>query len=261
MEFRVAGRVVAEYCSGVGVEATLGPRPYLHPVRTLAGAVVTDAVPADHRWHLGLSLAMQDVNRNNLWGGRTYVRDQGYTWLDDHGSITGEGFDEVRPDGFVQRLAWRGADGKVLLSERRTMTASLLDERSWVLELGWALTAEQTVTLGSPATNGRPGGAGYGGCFWRVAPGANLGLSAGELTGEEQVNGSAEPELVWRGESDGSAYTLRFSGLGEGDRWFVRTSEGATGYPGVCAAWAYEQVRVVEAGETRLGALRVVISD
>lgn len=261
MEFRVAGRVVAEYCSGAGIEATLGPRPYLHPLRTLAGTVVSDAVPADHRWHLGLSLAMQDVNRNNLWGGRTYVRGQGYTWLDDHGSITGEGFDEVRADGFTQRLAWRGADGKVLLSERRTMAASVLDERSWVLELGWALTAAETVTLGSPATNGRPGGAGYGGCFWRVAPGANLGLTAGELTGEEQVNGSAEPVLVWRGESGGVPYTLRFSGLGEGDRWFVRTSEGSTGYPGVCAAWAYEQTRVIEAGATRTGALRVVISD
>jgi hypothetical protein len=261
VKFTVDGRVVAEYADGVGLDPTLGVRPYLHPVRTLAGTVVTDAVPEDHRWHLGLSLAMQDVNRNNLWGGRTYVRGQGYTWLDDHGSITAEGFDEVRPDGFAQRLAWRGADGKVLLDERRTFAASYRDERSWVLELGWELSAPEAVTLGSPATNGRPGGAGYGGCFWRVARGANLGLSAGELAGEEQVNGSAEPELRWRGESGGAAYTLVFSGLGDGDRWFVRTSEGATGYPGVCAAWAYDQPRVIEAGETRTGAMRVVISD
>ncbi|WP_239120367.1 PmoA family protein [Catellatospora chokoriensis] len=261
VEFMVAGRVVAEYRSGAEVAPTLGPRPYLHPIRTLAGTLVTDAMPDDHRWHLGLSLAVQDVNRNNLWGGRTYVRDQGYTWLDDHGSITGEGFDEVGSGGFAQRLAWRDADGKVLLAERRSMTATYLDERSWMLELGWWLTATQAVVLGSPATNGRPGGAGYGGCFWRIAPGANLALTAGELAGEEQVNGSAEAELVWRGESGGAAYTLRFSGLGSGDRWFVRTSEGSTGYPGVCAAWAYEHPRLIEAHETWHGRLRVVISD
>ncbi|GAA1631445.1 PmoA family protein [Saccharothrix algeriensis] len=261
LKLTVAGRVVGEYRDGVGVERSLGVRPYLHPLRTLAGTVVSDAFPEDHRWHLGLSLAVQDVNRNNLWGGRTYVRDRGYTWLDDHGAITSEGFDEVRADGFVERLAWRGADGKVLLRERRTVAAAHLDERAWVLELGWELSAEEEVVLGSPATNGRPGGAGYGGCFWRVAPGANLGLSAGELSGEEQVNGSVEPELVWRGESGGAAYTLVFSGLGDGDRWFVRTSEGATGYPGVCQAWAYEQPRVIGAGETRTGSLRVVISD
>ena len=31
------------------------PRPYLHPVRTLGGEVVTDCRPADHPWHKGIS--------------------------------------------------------------------------------------------------------------------------------------------------------------------------------------------------------------
>ncbi|MFD0596522.1 DUF6807 family protein [Catellatospora coxensis] len=97
--------------------------------------------------------------------------------------------------------------------------------------------------------------------FLAGGAGGEPGADRGELTGEEQVNGSAEPELVWRGESGGAAYTLRFSGLGDGDRWFVRTTEGPTGYPGVCAAWAYEHTRTIEAGDTRTGALRVVISD
>nr|BFE71341.1 hypothetical protein GCM10020092_046420 [Actinoplanes digitatis] len=48
---------------------------------------MTDALPEDHRWHLGVSVAMQDADGVNLWGGRTYVRGQGYTWLEDHGRI------------------------------------------------------------------------------------------------------------------------------------------------------------------------------
>ena len=38
---------------------------------------MTDAHPADHDWHLGIGVAVQDVAGWNLWGGRTYVRDQG----------------------------------------------------------------------------------------------------------------------------------------------------------------------------------------
>lgn len=33
-----------------------GPKPYLHPVRTLAGDVVTAYRPNDHRWHKGIQM-------------------------------------------------------------------------------------------------------------------------------------------------------------------------------------------------------------
>lgn len=261
MDLRLAGRTVASYVLAPSLDPTLSPRPFLHPIRTVAGTVVSDALPEDHRWHLGLSLAMQDVNRNNLWGGRTYVRDAGYTWLADHGSITHEGFAHRSDDRLVQRLAWRGHDGGILLAEERTITATLDGAdgggaRGWVLELSWRLRAATDVVLGSPATNGRPDGAGYGGCFWRGAPGT-AEVRAGVLTGEEQVNGCAEPQLRWQGETGGAPYTLIFSGLGPGDRWFVRTGI----YPGVCAAWAFEQPRVLGAGQTHTGGLRVQIRD
>src|SRR5882724_1057356 len=81
------GRPVAEYVFEPKLEPTLSPRPYLHPVRTLAGTVVTDFLPADHLWHLGVSLGVPDVSGTNLWGGRSYVHGQGYVWLADHGSI------------------------------------------------------------------------------------------------------------------------------------------------------------------------------
>ena len=69
----------------------------------------------------------------------------------------------------------------------------------------------------------------------------------------EEVNGSAEPRLVWRTD----AYALTCSGLGAGDRWFVRAGI----YPGICVAWAFEKVRVIEVGQTWSGRFRVVIED
>jgi hypothetical protein len=198
---------------------------------------------------MGLSLAVQDVNGTNLWGGRTYVRDQGYTWLDDHGTITHEGFDELSDSVVVQRLAWRDKAGGVLLHEVRTIEASPADPRSWSLALAWDLTAVSRVVLGSPTTNGREYGAGYGGCFLRLAE-APESVSAGLLEGEESVNGCDEPEIHWVA----SDYSLRVVGA---ERWFVRTSM----YPGICDAWAFEKVRVIEAGETWSGSFHAVISD
>ncbi|HET6346532.1 MAG TPA: DUF6807 family protein, partial [Myxococcota bacterium] len=225
------------------------PRPYLHPIKTLGGKVITDVEPEDHKWHMGLSLAVQDVNGTNLWGGRTYVRDQGYTWLDDHGTMTHEGFDELSDSVVVQRLAWRDKAGSVLLEEVRTIEAVLAGGRSWALTLAWELTAVPRVTLGSPTTNGREFGAGYGGCFLRLAE-APESVTAGVLDGEEEVNGCDEPEIHWQA----SDYSLRVSGS---KRWFVRTGM----YPGICDAWAFEKVRVIEAGQTWSGSFQVLISD
>jgi hypothetical protein len=233
----------------VATYVVAAPRPYLHPIKTLGGKVITDVEPEDHKWHMGLSLAVQDVNGTNLWGGRTYVRDQGYTWLDDHGTITHEGYDELSDSSVVQRLAWRDKAGSVLLIERRTIEASLVDPQSWSLMLSWDLTAVPRVTLGSPTTNGREYGAGYGGCFLRLAEPPSE-VAAGELVGEEAVNGCDASELLWRT----SDYSLRVSGA---ERWFVRTSM----YPGICDAWAFDKVRVIEAGQTWSGSFKALIAD
>jgi len=57
------------------------PKPYVHPLRTLAGDVVTDYRPNDHRWHKGLSLTASHLSGANLWGGNSYVHGQGYLEL------------------------------------------------------------------------------------------------------------------------------------------------------------------------------------
>jgi hypothetical protein len=261
VQLRIDDQVVAEYVVSPELEPMLSPRPYLHPVRTLDGVVVTDALPADHRWHLGASLAVQDVSGTNLWGGRTYVRDTGYTWRPDHGRIEHVEFVKRTDDGLVQRLCWRDPDGASLLDEERRLHARRLPARAdaWVLELGYALTAppDRTITLGSPATNGRPGGAGYGGFFWRAAPAAEPPrVFTATASGENAVNGSTEPWVAMVSPLP-NPYTLVFMGLAAGTHWFVRSAM----YPGVCAAFAFEEPKVIGPGETFAGQHQIVVAD
>ncbi|WP_320064164.1 PmoA family protein [Micromonospora sp. RTGN7] len=266
----VGGVEVARYVVAQDLDVTHGPRPYLHPVRTLAGTVVTDALPEDHVWHLGASLAVQDVDGTNLWGGRTYVRDAGYTWRDDHGRIVHTRWTERADDVLEHRLQWRDPSGGVLLTEHRRIAATPVPATpaipvpatpgAWRLDLRYALTApaDRDVPLGSPATNGRPGGAGYGGFFWRAVAAEPPHVFTASADGEEAVNGCAAPWVALAGTGpDGGAYTLVFTGLGPGDRWFVRT----TMYPGVCVAFAFEAPAVVPAGGSRHGRHTVTVAD
>lgn len=256
----VGDREVAHYVVDPDLDPRHGLRPYLHPVRTLAGTVVTDALPEDHVWHLGASLAVQDVDGTNIWGGRTYLRDTGYTWRDDHGRIRHDGWARRAPDHLAHRLSWCDRDGRVLLTEHRRLAARALPATGWVLDVEYTLTAPagRDVTLGSPATNGRPGPTGYGGFFWRAVAATPPAVLTAGAEGEEQVNGSAEPWVAMLGATaDGAAYTLLFSGLGPGDRWFVRSSM----YPGVCAAFAFDRPRVIPAGTSRTGRHRIAVLD
>lgn len=254
----VSGRKVAGYVVEPDVDPRRGPRPHLHPVRTLDGVVVTDVAPADHPHHLGVSVAMQDVNGVNVWGGRTYVRDTGYVWRTDHGRIEHVGWQSRTPDAFTETLHWLAPDGGLLLEERRAVAAwPLLD--AWVLDFGFRLanTGAGTVTLGSPGTNGRPGNAGYGGFFWRAAA-ANPRVFNDRSDVEEEVNGSTGAWVSMVGGSGSpGAYTLVFTGLGQGDHWFVRAAE----YPGVCVALAFECARRIEPGEALARLHRVVVAD
>ncbi|MEU4835520.1 DUF6807 family protein [Streptosporangium sp. NPDC023615] len=61
------------------------PRPYLHPVRTLAGVTVTDAAPDSHTHQFGISVAFPELDGCNFWGGRTFIAGHGPAWLDNHG--------------------------------------------------------------------------------------------------------------------------------------------------------------------------------
>lgn len=255
MQLSVDGVEVASYVADPQLDVRVGPRPYLHPVRTLLGVTVTEALPYDHPWHLGASVTMADVNGFNLWGGRTFVRGEGYTWLEDHGRIVHTGWlpiDAGSGSGFAERLRWEDPEGRALLTERRSIAATPAP-RGWRLSFSYALSAPALTILGSPATHGRGEGAGYGGFFWRLAPGEAHAFTERQ-DGEAAVNGSAEP---WVAVTVDDAYTLVFEGLTDADRWFVRTAD----YPGVCAALAFTEPLTMEAGTTIERQVTVLVAD
>ena len=263
----MAGTVVAHYVRPDGLDSTLSPRPFLHPVTTLAGTVVTDALPADHRWHLGLGVAIADVGGVNLWGGRTYVRDVGYTWLDDHGRVEQRALLERSPSAVTAELAWLGPDARPLLHELREMAAEPVPAA--VLPQAWRLRFRFTLrnvtlaplSLGSPGSNGREGG-GYGGFFWRLAPFTRIAVRTPDATGETQVHGRPAPWLAVQGQvgADRTEVTLVFVGADERTRrdpWFVRLA----GYPGVGSSLAPHRPVLLEPGDSLTRGIDVLVAD
>ncbi|MFI5675880.1 DUF6807 domain-containing protein [Streptomyces cellulosae] len=254
---RVAGRPVGRYVTRPELPARLSPRPYLHPVTTLAGTAVTELSPADHTHHLGVGVAVPDVEGTNFWGGRTYVRDQGPTELDNHGAQRHTTFQLRDPDGFVEELRWV-TSGAELLRERRTVAVTELTDAAWALDFTFSLTnvTANPLSIGSPATNGRPGAA-YGGFFWRARKEqeAPQVFTAG-TEGEAEVHGTRADWLALAG----STWTLVFAGATDRTRrdpWFVRTAE----YPGVGSSLAYDERLPIPPGDTVVRRIVTVVAD
>jgi predicted dehydrogenase len=239
LELRIGRCAVGEYDPGSDTSPASSPHPFLHPVRTLGGFTVTDAHPADHEWHVGIGVALQDVNGWNLWGGRTYVRDAGYQWLDDHGKIVHVRWNEQAPGRAVEELAWVDGHGGELLRERRELrwgsAAVESPTTAWVLELDFTLSIPpaadfDAVRLGSPGSNGREAG-GYGGFFWRLPRTDELAVHTPDAAGEENVHGTVADWLavsLRTGNSDATIVVTPTDPVTATDRWFVRCSN----YPG-----------------------------
>ncbi len=272
--FRINDTPVATLQDGSHIRSTSSPRPYLHPVRTLAGTVVTDHVPEDHVWHLGAGVALQDVDGINFWGGRTYTRDAGaYVWRKDHGRIATDS--AVQGDGYRQeRLSWVRPDGSPLLREQRGWRWAAVGNSVWKLTLDFTLESAtgRPVLLGSPGSNGRPQG-GYGGFFWRLPKVGDATIWTPDARGEDAVHGGVAPWLAWSGTFDAgtssAAHVTGDPGLGHPatlvflaspqapDPWFVRHS----GYPGVGLSLAWDRPVATEPDRPVHRTVTVLIAD
>ncbi|MFB7249980.1 PmoA family protein [Microbacterium sp. NPDC056234] len=244
---RRAGAIV-EYHDGTAVDAGLSPRPFLTATSPL-GVAVTEIEPEDHRHHLGVSAAFPDVNGTSFWGGRTYVRGQGPTALDNHGTQRSTGR-EVSDGTVIEQVSWRDVHGAALLDEERTITVRELEDRWEVVWVSRLTALEQDVSFGSPQTNGRPG-AFYGGLFWRAPfPAASLRTADGR--GVDAAHGSLSPWICLDAEH-ASLVGVSTNGM----PWFVR----AEGYVGFGPALAVESRRELPRGETLRLDLAVAILD
>ena len=78
-------RLLCRYVYQPTTAAKESPKPYFHPVNSLAGDTLTNFRPNDHPWHHALSFTLNNVSGANFWGGPTCLKD-GYKWRDDHGA-------------------------------------------------------------------------------------------------------------------------------------------------------------------------------
>ncbi|ACZ20480.1 hypothetical protein Sked_05190 [Sanguibacter keddieii DSM 10542] len=254
------GLPLARYTAGHGVPAVHAPRPHLHPVHTLAGALMTEASPVDHRHHYGFSVAIPEVNGTSFWGGRTFVRDVGPTLLPNHGqqvsapvtlssAVTGTLDDAV---------TWLDQHGDPLLSERRSIRGAVLPgSDGWSLRWTSDLVADHgDLTITSPGATGRPG-AGYGGLFWRSSPSDETVVLSHGGEGESTAHGSRSPWVALAQRRGDSWTTLLLVQPGGPSPWFVR----AATFPGAGPALAWDAPLTVEAGQTLRLDLTAVLLD
>ena len=221
------------------------PHPYLHPVRTLGGELVSLYRPHDHMWHKGISWALCEVGGMNFWGGPSFRRGRGYVQLDNNGQMRHDRFTDisVRDDVLVidERLTWITQHDEAWITETRQITAAVMaDESAW--QLGFATTMRnvsgRVIPLGSATTEGREN-AGYSGLFWRGPRSFSAGTAITEKgLGGDELMGIRAPWLAYTGRHDGSGRhsTLLFADSPRNfcypTEWFVRTSV----YACVCPA-------------------------
>jgi hypothetical protein len=247
-------------------------KPYIEPIRTLGGDLVTTYRPHDHVWHKGIQLALPHVGDQNIWGGYTFVREhRAYVQLDNNGSMEHESFDALTVEASSveaqERLGWFSYAGERMVDERREIAfdVSGADDGAWVLSFTTTLRncGDDPLVFSSPTVEGRPD-AGYGGLTWR----APRSFTGGDIIASE---GRSGPELMgargrWLGfvgkhDGNGNASTVVFvdeEGMPDvPTTWFVRTEPYAT----ICASPFFHEAVVVPTDGSLRFAWAVIVAD
>ncbi len=252
---------VAEYHWQPQLPLTVSPRPYLHPVRTMAGTELTELMPADHLHHLGVSIAVPDVSGANFWGGRTFTPGRGPVAIPNHGTQHHHQWITQTAAMLSHDLRWTAPDGTDLIHERRNIAAHTLGSHAWALDIAFDLAnaTAAPLTFASPATNGRPG-AGYGGFFWRARRGSQpLHVLGPDRTGVERLHGHSTTWLAMTGNQP-DPWTLIFLNASmpvRSDRWFVRSRD----YAGIGSSLAWNHPLIAAAGGQIRRRIITVVAD
>jgi hypothetical protein len=133
------------------------PRPYLHPVRTPAGAVLTTDAPADHPWHHALWFTIKYVNGENFW-----------EEYDEFGTLRTRTVADLPGGGVRATIDWVRPDGEtVALTETRELVPLAIDDDAYAIDWREELVpAVDTELDRTPFTTW----GGYGGLTLRGAP-------------------------------------------------------------------------------------------
>jgi hypothetical protein len=215
------------------------PKPYLHPIRTLAGDLVSLFRPHDHVWHKGIAWSLPHLGEHNFWGGPTYVHGRSYVQQENNGTAAHREMTRLTVDGdtaaLTHTLDWTSQQGAPVVAETRSLTVSLIDEVSWSLVFETAMTnvSGATLQIGSPTTKGREN-AGYGGLFWRGPRSFTDGVAQSpDGVGADDLRGTRAEWFAYRGRHDetGRASTVVMvddtRNPQHPPQWFTRSEEFA----------------------------------
>jgi hypothetical protein len=138
--FQRDGVEIARYHFGPALE-----RPFLYPIIAPSGRSLTrmghPRDPRGHSHHNSVWVTHHDVNGHNFWADRTGATIR-------HRRIV-KYADEGKTSSIVAENEWTTKEGKVLLTETRTTTVTLLPHEEWLLVIDLELSAnDKPVTLG-----------------------------------------------------------------------------------------------------------------
>lgn len=228
------GALLLRYNYAPDTPANESPRPYAHPVCSLAGDVLTNFRPNDHPWHHALSLTLTSVESVNFWGGPSYRPEDGYRWREDHGVQIHRTWTTLTPELLEEEIDWTEmSSGRALLQERRRLRPSLA-VNAWALRWTSELVnvSGHPLTLGNYHATGGLTGSHYTGLQFRGARDllddhgdATIGITAdGGLKGEAAVHGTPARWMEWSCQHDVSLRRtrIRFENCDGPLPWFVR---------------------------------------
>jgi len=219
------------------------PKPYLHPLNSLAGDTLTNFRPNDHPWHHGLAFTLTDVSGFNFWGGPTCRPEDGYKWRDNHGEQRHVAWTKLAAAGNAATLAhtleWHTPKGVLFREERTLGVTANFDTQTWALHWQARLVnvSGRELSLGNPHSFGGKPGSHYTGLTFRGArellddhldPTIKI-IAEGGREGLEAVHGAAARWMEWHGQLDETLrrVIIRFENNSGPLHWFVRRN----GYP------------------------------
>lgn len=247
--------VPATRVEGGALALEQSPRPYLHPVRTLGGTILTAERPAGHPHHAGLGEAFPYANEVSFWGDDSFRADETQRPHRRHGRILTRSISHT-DSTMAEELEWVSHDGTVLIEQQRQW-AFAVHADSWTAELSSVIAvAGKDVLLESPGSRGRAGW-GYGGLFWRFPDIDQARVHTRDAEGEAQVHGSRSPWIRLSGLFAGAPATVTLEAVGHSDPWFVHISA----YPGIGSAPTWDAPYRVQPGRPLSRAFRITVAD
>jgi hypothetical protein len=249
-------RLLCRYVYVPATAHTESPRPYFHPLNSLAGDTLTNFRPNDHPWHHGLSFTLNNVSGLNFWGGPTCRPGEGYKLREDHGEQHHVAWTQLEANGPVATLAhtleWRTPQELVFREERMIVITVDSGAKAWSLQWRGRLVnvSGRELSLGNPHSFGGLPGSHYTGLQFRGARellddhlDPTIGIVAeGGLEGEKGVHGANARWMEWRGQLDETLnrITIRFENHPGPLHWFVRR-----GYPLAAFPVQFDQNRLL----------------